>query len=59
MNRFLIALGIITVWIGFWGFYRMGHKDGCYDTINAENEFGINDAHKGIGLSAWAWCQKQ
>ena len=37
----------------------MGHKDGCYDTINAENEFGINDAHKGIGLSAWAWCQKQ
>jgi hypothetical protein len=34
MNRFLIALGIITVWIGFWGFYRMGHKDGLLIGLN-------------------------
>lgn len=58
-KRFIFALATLVSLASLYGAYRIGHKNGCYDTIEAENKLGVNDARKGIGLSAWAWCREE
>ena len=58
-NRLIYKIGAIILIIVAVLSYRIGHKNGCYDTIESENEFGVNKAKEGIGLSAFAWCRDQ
>lgn len=45
-----------SFFMAIYGAYKIGHKDGCYDAIEKENQFGINN---GVGLSAYYWCKNK
>lgn len=59
MKMIIIILTLI-VFLGLGELaYDLGKSNGCHDLIDRLNDFGVNNAKQGVGLSAWAWCDRK